>query len=164
MNLSYLLGRLTCLAINTGGIRKQLMKIWCTYSKRSRALLGMFIFLLVGGAVALAIPFLFVRQIPQGLTEEEKLAAEYAIFQVRQSIGGSLESVIALRLEVASLQESPGRSSIYLSIPGKGIRSYTFSRTYVATVNAVTFFGSRYSRFLVICDEAPHRGGIKRLP
>jgi|LDZS01.1.fsa_nt_gi hypothetical protein len=123
----------------------------------------MFIFLLVGGTVAVAVPFLFIPQIPQGLTEEEKLAAEYAKFRVRQSIGGSLESVITLRLEVASLQELPGHSSICLSIPGKGIRSYTFSRTYVATVNAVTFFGIRYSRFLVVCDEAPHRGRVERL-
>lgn len=131
-------------------------------SETIRFLLVFLLFALVMGAAGLAVPFLLVREIPPGLTEGEKIAAEYARLQVRRAIGGSMEPFLALRLRIRSIEKLPGRSVIVM--PGKDVEQYIFDKTYFVTVDAITFFGIKYSRFLVRCDETLRQGGVERLP
>jgi len=63
---------------------------------------------------AFVIPmFTSVPEIPPGLSREDELMAEYALFQVRLVSGGPLRLMIR-GLKVISIQKKPGKTKIYL--------------------------------------------------
>gem|GEM_PF-1365976 len=113
------------------------------------------LFVLIIGAGGFAAPFLLIQEKLPGLSSEEKVVADYALLQVGQAIGGSLEPLVAFRFKVTNITRKPGESLIYLppdETPGS-VRFYKLNCAYEITVDAYTVFGIRYSQFIVDTRE-----------
>ncbi|AFV11949.1 putative membrane protein [Thermacetogenium phaeum DSM 12270] len=139
----FLHGKFLYLEKKTGGIRFEMLKM--------NRLIIVLLFVLIIGAGGFAAPFLFIQEKLPGLSSEEKVVTEYAVLQVRQLIGGSLEPLVAFRFKVTNITRKPGESLIYLppdETPGS-VRFYKLKCAYEVTVDAYTFFGIRYSQFIV---------------
>jgi hypothetical protein len=149
----FLSGKFLYLRKKPGGIRLRMLKV--------NRLIIVLLFVLTIGAGGFAAPFLLIQEKLLGPSSEEKVVAEYAVLQVRQLMGGSLEPLVAFRFRVTNITKKPGESLIYLppdETPGS-VRYYKLNCAYEITVDAYTFFGIRCSQFVVDTGK----GSVHRL-
>ena len=105
---------------------------------------------------AFVIPmFTSVPEIPPGLSREDELMAEYALYQSRLKSEGPLHLMIR-GMKVISIQKKPGKTEIYLpknSNKPKGTIDYTFQNAYNVKVKTYTFFGFTWAIWELNTEE-----------